>query len=818
GDEKAIYDNLKKLISSSPVFAENQIEIYGKSQGVPAGDDDPWVVPPVYGGKHIMAASIEEKDNKDTPWLQQVNLDVHYRSAAGLGKRAVQIHQEEFVNRAWKQVGAVNLLNQELRNRLLSVNVNKALRNKALRPSRRSRGKADTGSDFIARMMRNLGTMKDAPVKDDDGKTVTSLSEILGNSNIPQAFAAASFQNLTDDLAKLVEGLDTSDVMKNIAENQIFRMKEHWICNIPSLRQLREATDKAYEILFEKICEKLKKYFYDGGIIHIGGAGGIGGSTHDLSFSLLKPMEIASYVRSSSFSPEMILSYEHPYHAKVISEEHYEYYGYAKINIIGNSSYRPNNGGVKPNVLVLDSNDYKNMFGSGKVITKVGKNGLYFVSKDRIRQVLDSGAGCFYVPTQYLEYVGGGGSKRAWVASSDCVAGYNDDAGKAVFGNDTHRPAGKYYFELYLNNLPEDFIQHFDTLHEYVEFLKHTPEAANRYLNEWVQLDKCVTEMEEKAGLAAENDGAGEDTSIDDAAADQVQQALDDSKAAWERMREVAGTYYAEFFSNEGLLNKYLDELLLSKYPIMAYPMFPEPTYYYLKMFSDKFILPCVDDLPEDSVSIFESNEAFTEAYLCGMNTEMGRELLWREYPTDQRGSYFRKFWDSETDVSDISSENFFDVQPLHTWKGNLGDNHTQSKTGLLIFAFKGKLMRQYPSTQIFLHKAAGDAARKTIDFDSKATEGNGGIIPPVMQAFLKDDILLIGFKGRFAQFLGNPKTGDLGYFLAFREDVRDLNFEYNKSEENELNAANNAASVAGVLKNDVTLYGKHLSLFIIEK
>jgi len=24
----------------------------------------------------------------------------------------------------------------------------------------------------------------------------------------------------------------------------------------------------------------------------------------------------------------------------------------------------------------------------------------------------------------------------------------------------------------------------------------------------------------------------------------------------------------------------------------------------------------------------------------------MGRELLWREYPTDQRGSYFRQFWD----------------------------------------------------------------------------------------------------------------------------------------------------------------------------
>ena len=29
-----------------------------------------------------------------------------------------------------------------------------------------------------------------------------------------------------------------------------------------------------------------------------------------------------------------------------------------------------------------------------------------------------------------------------------------------------------------------------------------------------------------------------------------------------------------------------------------------------------------------------------------GVNVEFGSELLWREYPTDQRGSSFRQFWD----------------------------------------------------------------------------------------------------------------------------------------------------------------------------
>ena len=31
---------------------------------------------------------------------------------------------------------------------------------------------------------------------------------------------------------------------------------------------------------------------------------------------------------------------------------------------------------------------------------------------------------------------------------------------------------------------------------------------------------------------------------------------------------------------------------------------------------------------------------------MVGLNHEFARELLWREYPTDQRGSYFRQFWD----------------------------------------------------------------------------------------------------------------------------------------------------------------------------
>ena len=46
------------------------------------------------------------------------------------------------------------------------------------------------------------------------------------------------------------------------------------------------------------------------------------------------------------------------------------------------------------------------------------------------------------------------------------------------------------------------------------------------------------------------------------------------------------------------------------------------------------------------TVGLLETNARFVHAYMCGANHAFAGELLWREYPTDQRGTYFRRFWD----------------------------------------------------------------------------------------------------------------------------------------------------------------------------
>jgi hypothetical protein len=78
----------------------------------------------------------------------------------------------------------------------------------------------------------------------------------------------------------------------------------------------------------------------------------------------------------------------------------------------------------------------------------------------------------------------------------------------------------------------------------------------------------------------------------------------------------------------------------------MAYPVLDLPMYKPLADMSSELFLPNINLIPENSITLLENNQKFIESYMVGINHEMSRELLWREYPTDQRGSYFRQFWD----------------------------------------------------------------------------------------------------------------------------------------------------------------------------
>src|SRR5207237_4920270 len=121
----------------------------------------------------------------------------------------------------------------------------------------------------------------------------------------------------------------------------------------------------------------------------------------------------------------------------------------------------------------------------------------------------------------------------------------------------------------------------------------------------------------------------------------------------------------------------------------MGYPKINKPMYFDLKKISDELFLPNVNLIEHNSITLLETNQPFIESYMVGLNHEFARELLWREYPTDQRGSYFRQFWDvrgffDPTALDpEVLKERLRDIPRLHRWHraSKLGE-HDNRETG----------------------------------------------------------------------------------------------------------------------------------------
>ncbi len=154
----------------------------------------------------------------------------------------------------------------------------------------------------------------------------------------------------------------------------------------------------------------------------------------------------------------------------------------------------------------------------------------------------------------------------------------------------------------------------------------------------------------------------------------------------------------------------------------MAHPSFSDPMYKPLRDLSSELLVPNLNKIPNNAISLMENNRRFIEVYMVGLNHEMGRELLWREYPTDQRGSYFRQFWDvGDTIPTDPTAdeatieESLRDITPLHTWHKSTALGVHQNRdipTGAeegetrLVLVVRGDLLKKYPTTVVFAQRA----------------------------------------------------------------------------------------------------------------
>jgi len=160
------------------------------------------------------------------------------------------------------------------------------------------------------------------------------------------------------------------------------------------------------------------------------------------------------------------------------------------------------------------------------------------------------------------------------------------------------------------------------------------------------------------------------------------------------------------------------DQLAEDFVEAMAYPEIDLPMYKPLADYSSELFLPNLNFIAENSISLLETNQKFIEAYMVGLNHEMARELLWREYPTDQRGSYFRQFWEAQGyhDTDNLNpeelKEKLRDIPPIHTWlkRSDLGDHDHREVPGEneeeVVLVIRGELLKKYPNAIIYAHRA----------------------------------------------------------------------------------------------------------------
>ena len=210
--------------------------------------------------------------------------------------------------------------------------------------------------------------------------------------------------------------------------------------------------------------------------------------------------------------------------------------------------------------------------------------------------------------------------------------------------------------------------------------------------------------------------------------------------------------------------------------PVMAAPRFDLPMYKPLVELSPHFLLPGLGGVARNSIGLLQSNRRFIEAFMAGLNHEMASELLWREFPTDQRGTYFRFFWDGG-----LAGQPPPDVDDLSEWAHPLGENQpAATAANPAVLVVRGDLPRRFPRVLIYLQRAtwtgAGDAAHRSLDAET---------VQPAFSGTLPTDLTFLGFPSLEASTLigsDDPDAAAPGYFIVLQEPMGELRFGLNET------------------------------------
>lgn len=258
---------------------------------------------------------------------------------------------------------------------------------------------------------------------------------------------------------------------------------------------------------------------------------------------------------------------------------------------------------------------------------------------------------------------------------------------------------------------------------------------------------------------------------------------------------------------------------------------FPDPMYEPLRDLSQDLLLPGLDKVPQNTISLLKTNGRFVEAYMVGCNHGFIAEAIWREYPAISYWSYFRQFWDVSGYIpslveldeirTEIESEAFIaddapdreqqieeeiekrlakklkDIAPIHLWNATpLGDNDNRpakDKKDHLVLIIRGDLLKKYPNTVIYAIPARVSEGKRVPALPEFLVADD---LPapqfPIFSGTLPPDITFLGFDIPDEDAArGTPETPEtLGWYFVIEERVSEARFGMDIPDTNNTNGA----------------------------
>ncbi|EHR72231.1 hypothetical protein BurJ1DRAFT_3423 [Burkholderiales bacterium JOSHI_001] len=198
--------------------------------------------------------------------------------------------------------------------------------------------------------------------------------------------------------------------------------------------------------------------------------------------------------------------------------------------------------------------------------------------------------------------------------------------------------------------------------------------------------------------------------------------------------------------------------------PVGCTPVFRQPMSEALAALSQDWLLPGLHTVPIDCVALLQPNQRFIEAFMLGLNVEMGRELLWRDFIVDDpRATFFRHFWRSVQPRADG------DIAAIADWgTRRLGKNPAPlAAAGQVVLLVRSALFRRYPNAVVY----AVPGERVGI---GRRPGPIGQELQPLFRGSLQPDVSFFGFDLDASAATGNP-----GWYFVIQQQPTEPRFGF---------------------------------------